>query len=188
MLQRIGALVVVRVERFARRAAPELGLFVGHLLFGTGEEPAGRNTCQGESVEVGAAVKAVVLRRFSGAANPFNPDSSVAQNPNRTALFTCGELPSCSAVSCTAVTPEPMSLIPGPPRHAVQVRTDHHHVGGGTGLGLGDDVAGLLGPDAGVQPDGDVAGVRPQPGTVGLGDANDRDLDIGPVAEGVAHL
>src|ERR1700753_3328378 len=46
--------------------------------------------------------------------DPTSPISSAPQKPNRTALCTCGELPSCSAVSRTAATPEPLSLMPGP--------------------------------------------------------------------------
>ena len=39
-------------------------------------------------------------------------------------------------------------------RHAVEVRADHHDVGGGAGLGLGDDVARVLDADTGVELDG----------------------------------
>src|SRR6202008_1027945 len=47
--------------------------------------------------------------------DPTNPISSAPQKPNRTALWTSGELPSRSAVSRTAATPDPLSLMPGPP-------------------------------------------------------------------------
>src|SRR5258705_10543487 len=45
---------------------------------------------------------------------PGRQSSAAPQKPNRTALVTCGELPSCSAVSSTAATPEPLSSMPGP--------------------------------------------------------------------------
>ena len=45
---------------------------------------------------------------------PTVPNSSAPQSAKRTAFFTSGELPSCTAVSSTAATPEPLSLMPGP--------------------------------------------------------------------------
>ncbi|SKT85682.1 Uncharacterised protein [Mycobacteroides abscessus subsp. abscessus] len=45
---------------------------------------------------------------------PISPSSSAPQNANRTAFFTSGLGPSCSAVSSTAAVPVPLSLIPGP--------------------------------------------------------------------------
>src|ERR1700739_2143370 len=45
---------------------------------------------------------------------PISPSSSAPQKPNRTALWISGELPNCSAVSRTAATPDPLSLMPGP--------------------------------------------------------------------------
>src|ERR1700744_3411426 len=45
---------------------------------------------------------------------PISPSSSAPQKPNRTALWIPGELPSCKAVSSTAATPDPLSLMPGP--------------------------------------------------------------------------
>src|ERR1700730_4202091 len=46
--------------------------------------------------------------------DPTNPISSAPQKPNRTALWIPGELPNCNAVSRTAATPDPLSLMPGP--------------------------------------------------------------------------
>ena len=45
---------------------------------------------------------------------PISPSSSAPQKPNRTALWIPGELPNCNAVSRTAATPDPLSLMPGP--------------------------------------------------------------------------
>src|ERR1700733_15818276 len=45
---------------------------------------------------------------------PISPNSSAPQKQNRTALWIPGELPNCNAVSRTAATPDPLSLMPGP--------------------------------------------------------------------------
>ena len=44
---------------------------------------------------------------------PLSPSSSAPQNTNRTALVTGANGPNCSAVSSTAATPDPSSLMPG---------------------------------------------------------------------------
>jgi hypothetical protein len=68
------------------------------------------------------------------------------------------------------------------------VCAEHHHVCGGADLGLGDDVAGALGPNARIESEGGVARLGAQPCTGGLGDADCRDLHVGVLAEGPAHL
>src|ERR1700744_1369919 len=45
---------------------------------------------------------------------PLGPSSSAPQNTNRTALLTGASGPSCNAVSSTAATPDPASVLPGP--------------------------------------------------------------------------
>ena len=46
--------------------------------------------------------------------DPTMPISSAPHSAKRTACLTAGALPSCTAVSSTAATPEPLSLMPGP--------------------------------------------------------------------------
>ena len=61
VIQGVGALVVVRVERLVRRPAPQLGLLRRLLVLGAGEQPARRNTGQREPVVIGPAVERSVL-------------------------------------------------------------------------------------------------------------------------------
>jgi hypothetical protein len=68
------------------------------------------------------------------------------------------------------------------------VRADHHDVCGGSGLGLGDDVAGLFVPHPGVEFEGGWARLGPQPLTGGLGDADDRNLHVRLLTERAAHF
>ena len=64
-LEGVGVLVIVRVVRRIGRPAPQGGLLSGHVLFGTGEQSAGRDPRPGEPVIVGSAVKRCVLGRLT---------------------------------------------------------------------------------------------------------------------------
>ncbi len=60
------------------------------------------------------SLSASTSRVLMYSSEPTRPSSSAPQKANRTAFLTCGELPSCTAVSSMAATPEPLSLMPGP--------------------------------------------------------------------------
>ncbi len=119
---------------------------------------------------------------------PTVPSSSAPQNANRTAFFTCGAEPSCVAVSRTAATPEPLSLMPGPSGTLSRWAPTTTTSCGGSGLGLGDHVAGVDGLGVGLDHDPGRAGLGAQPGAVGLGHPDRRDLDVGVLTEGGAHV
>src|SRR5580698_7409704 len=57
VLQRVGALVVVGVERLVRFTAPQLGLLRRFLVLRTGEQATRGDAGLGEAVVVGPAVK-----------------------------------------------------------------------------------------------------------------------------------
>ena len=60
------------------------------------------------------SLRALISNDSTYLCDPISPSSSAPQKPNRTALWIPGELPNCRAVSRTAATPDPLSLIPGP--------------------------------------------------------------------------
>ena len=68
------------------------------------------------------------------------------------------------------------------------MRADHHHVRGGAGLGLGDDVARALVAHTGLELDRGGARRGPKSRAGGLRDADDRDLHIGLRTEGGTHF
>ena len=66
VVEGVGLLVVVGIERLVGRPAPELGLLVRLLGLRPGEQPACRDTSQGEAVVVRATVERGVLRGLAG--------------------------------------------------------------------------------------------------------------------------
>src|ERR1700712_2665156 len=61
VVEGVGLLVVVRVERLVRVTSPDTGLRNGLVLLGAREQPARRNPRLGEGVIVGAPVEAGVV-------------------------------------------------------------------------------------------------------------------------------
>src|SRR4051812_3703882 len=64
VVQGVGFLVVVRVERLVALSVPQLCLLGGHLLFGAGEQAARGTPRQGDPLVVRATVEPGVLRRL----------------------------------------------------------------------------------------------------------------------------
>src|SRR6516165_9898220 len=66
VVEGVGLLVIVGIERLVSGPAPQFCLFGGLLVLGAGEQPARRDAGEGESVVVGTTVERGVLCGLAG--------------------------------------------------------------------------------------------------------------------------